>query len=137
MQGLPPCLRGNNLCSRRQQKGDMSSSFTSRPGLTTESLMNLVWHSDSFRYYSHVYMACFLKYSSSSLVCFLHFSQDVSLKQTTQEEGGPIVVHCSAGIGRTGTFIVIDILISLINFQGRLLGHVTVMSSIIACRVGQ
>jgi tyrosine-protein phosphatase non-receptor type 11 len=51
----------------------------------------------------------------------LGFLQDVSLKQTTEEEAkncGPIVVHCSAGIGRTGTFIVIDILISLINFQG-------------------
>lgn len=44
------------------------------------------------------------------------------MKQSDQEkeEGGcgPIVVHCSAGIGRTGTFIVIDILISLINYQG-------------------
>lgn len=52
----------------------------------------------------------------------LGFLQDVSLRQTTlekEEEGcGPIVVHCSAGIGRTGTFIVIDILISLINYQG-------------------
>ena len=48
--------------------------------------------------------------------------QDVSLYQRTkgQTEGscGPIVVHCSAGIGRTGTFIVIDILISLIGYQG-------------------
>lgn len=52
----------------------------------------------------------------------LGFLQDVSLYQRTkgQTEGscGPIVVHCSAGIGRTGTFIVIDILISLIGYQG-------------------
>ena len=31
---------------------------------------------------------------------------------------GSIVVHSSEGIGRTGTFIVIDILLNLIAFQG-------------------
>ena len=53
----------------------------------------------------------------------LGFLQDVTLRQSTlASEGlspGPIVVHCSAGIGRTGTFIVIDILINLITYQGR------------------
>lgn len=52
----------------------------------------------------------------------LGFLSDVTLKQSTlASEGlspGPIVVHCSAGIGRTGTFIVIDILINLITYQG-------------------
>ena len=52
----------------------------------------------------------------------LGFLSDVTLKQSTlAAEGlspGPIVVHCSAGIGRTGTFIVIDILINLITYQG-------------------
>ena len=53
---------------------------------------------------------------------FLGFLDCASLKQSTlTSEGlspGPIIVHCSAGIGRTGTFIVIDILINLINYQG-------------------
>ena len=52
----------------------------------------------------------------------LGFLQDVNLKQSTfAEDGneiGPIIVHCSAGIGRTGTFIVVDILLNLIGYQG-------------------
>ena len=55
----------------------------------------------------------------------LGFLSDVTLKQSTlASEGlspGPIVVHCSAGIGRTGTFIVIDILINLIVYQGKII----------------
>ncbi|XP_035864005.1 tyrosine-protein phosphatase non-receptor type 11b isoform X2 [Sander lucioperca] len=48
----------------------------------------------------------------------LWFLEEVNRTQSTIPDTGPIVVHCSAGIGRTGTIIVIDILIDIINRQG-------------------
>uniref|UniRef100_A0A2R5L652 Putative tyrosine-protein phosphatase non-receptor type 9-like isoform x1 n=2 Tax=Ornithodoros turicata TaxID=34597 RepID=A0A2R5L652_9ACAR len=40
--------------------------------------------------------------------------------------GPPIVVHCSAGIGRTGTFITLDICINRLEVTGRVDVHGTV-----------
>ncbi|XP_077465095.1 tyrosine-protein phosphatase non-receptor type 11b isoform X2 [Stigmatopora argus] len=48
----------------------------------------------------------------------LWFLEEINRTQRNIPESGPIVVHCSAGIGRTGTIIVIDILIDIINRQG-------------------
>ena len=52
----------------------------------------------------------------------LKFMEDINSKakecKKAETTRGPITVHCSAGIGRTGTYLMIDILIKLIEYQG-------------------
>ncbi|XP_071122933.1 receptor-type tyrosine-protein phosphatase epsilon-like [Mytilus edulis] len=48
------------------------------------------------------------------------------VKSKTCCQHGPMVVHCSAGIGRTGTFIAIDALYE----NGKKVGHINVMECI-------
>lgn len=50
--------------------------------------------------------------------CVLNFLHDVNKRQEDIPSAGPIIVHCSAGIGRTGTFIVIDMILDQIKRQG-------------------
>lgn len=51
--------------------------------------------------------------------CVLNFLHDVNKRQEDIPSAGPVVVHCSAGIGRTGTFIVIDMILDQIKRQGK------------------
>uniref|UniRef100_A0AAR2LQJ6 protein-tyrosine-phosphatase n=1 Tax=Pygocentrus nattereri TaxID=42514 RepID=A0AAR2LQJ6_PYGNA len=48
----------------------------------------------------------------------LSFLMQVNNKQAEFSGAGPMVIHCSAGIGRTGTIVVIDMLIDTIDVKG-------------------
>ncbi|KAG8454511.1 hypothetical protein GDO86_000939 [Hymenochirus boettgeri] len=60
---------------------------------------------------------------------FLAFLRRV--KTCNPADAGPIVVHCSAGVGRTGCFIVIDAMLERIKHEKTvdIYGHVTLMRS--------
>ncbi|VDD74641.1 unnamed protein product [Mesocestoides corti] len=49
---------------------------------------------------------------------FLNLLFNISTYQESLNTTGPMIVHCSSGIGRTGTFIVIDMLIDCIKEGG-------------------
>ncbi|XP_053395795.1 uncharacterized protein LOC123524141 [Mercenaria mercenaria] len=62
---------------------------------------------------------------ASSLVHFL-----TKVKYASVEGTGPVIVHCSAGVGRTGTFIALDNLTD----QGKNLGYVDVAGMVASLR---
>ena len=49
------------------------------------------------------------------------------IKAVNPPESGPMIIHCSAGVGRTGCFIVIDSMIERLKYDNTIdiYGHVT------------
>lgn len=58
---------------------------------------------------------------------FLQFLKRV--RALNSADSGPMVVHCSAGVGRTGAFIVIDSMLERLRYENTIdvYGHVTVL----------
>ncbi|XP_033836917.1 tyrosine-protein phosphatase non-receptor type 6 [Periophthalmus magnuspinnatus] len=48
----------------------------------------------------------------------LSFLEQVNARQAENPTAGPMIIHCSAGIGRTGTIVVIDMIIETITSIG-------------------
>jgi len=95
-------------------KTEISISITSKHGqvnlLRFDNILSILYDSVYFSSADHGV--------PSDPGCVLNFLHDVNSKQQSVPNTGPIIVHCSAGIGRTGTFIVIDMIIGQIERRG-------------------
>uniref|UniRef100_A0A1A9VTS4 protein-tyrosine-phosphatase n=1 Tax=Glossina austeni TaxID=7395 RepID=A0A1A9VTS4_GLOAU len=81
------------------------------------------WRNQTERYIYHYHFQAWPDHGiPTSPDCVLDFLNDVNTKQNQLIQGGkepgPICVHCSAGIGRTGTLIVIDMILDQIDKYG-------------------
>ncbi|XP_078741648.1 tyrosine-protein phosphatase non-receptor type 11-like, partial [Lampetra fluviatilis] len=122
--------RGKNKCVRYWPDVGVTRDFGS---LRVESLREVphsdhtqrlmrLYHTDHPDVVRHVWHYHYLSWPDhgvpATALGILHFLDEVNARLAETSGTGPVVVHCSAGIGRTGTLIVIDILTKLIAHHG-------------------
>ncbi|CAK9831814.1 Tyrosine-protein phosphatase non-receptor type 11 [Anthophora retusa] len=135
--------RGKNKCARywpeegevTEYGGEWKVRALSRTSTADYTLREFLLHgnkpcfSESRRIYHYHFQAWPDHGVPSDPGCVLNFLHDVNARQEsiaaslassgqTVPNIGPILVHCSAGIGRTGTFIVIDMILDQIKRHG-------------------
>ncbi|OWK12717.1 hypothetical protein Celaphus_00014879 [Cervus elaphus hippelaphus] len=52
-------------------------------------------------------------YHATGLLAFIR-----RVKASTPPDAGPVVIHCSAGTGRTGCYIVLDVMLDMAECEG-------------------
>uniref|UniRef100_A0A915A5R2 protein-tyrosine-phosphatase n=3 Tax=Parascaris univalens TaxID=6257 RepID=A0A915A5R2_PARUN len=98
---------------------DEQSDYTMRVMQLSSSLpgddneVRLIWHFQFLAWPDH---GC--PSDPRTVLNFLEKVNECEAQNCFEVPAGPIIVHCSAGIGRTGTFIVIDILLNQIKRIG-------------------
>ncbi|CAH8483043.1 unnamed protein product [Heterobilharzia americana] len=107
-----------NSCELINCKTNEINNSTTMSRINTECNSIQVNTEDGFTVYHYHFTVWPDHGTPSDPSCVLDFMHDISARQGSIPGSGPIVVHCSAGIGRTGAFIVIDMLINYIKTMG-------------------
>ncbi|XP_046668267.1 tyrosine-protein phosphatase non-receptor type 11 isoform X2 [Homalodisca vitripennis] len=119
--------RGKNKCARYWPEEGETKEFDkvtvknmSQASTTDYTLREfLVSYKDEDRIVYHYHFQAWPDHGvPADPGCVLNFLHDVNARQESIIGAGPVLVHCSAGIGRTGTFIVIDMILDQIKRQG-------------------
>ncbi|XP_014366248.2 tyrosine-protein phosphatase non-receptor type 1 isoform X1 [Papilio machaon] len=95
-------------------------SETENPGYFTRLFKIVDMETLEYRLVSHYHYITWPDFGvPSSPMAFLDFLLTVQKSGTLDPEAGPPVVHCSAGIGRSGTFCLVDACLSIIEKEGQ------------------
>uniref|UniRef100_A0AAX7TUR2 protein-tyrosine-phosphatase n=1 Tax=Astatotilapia calliptera TaxID=8154 RepID=A0AAX7TUR2_ASTCA len=97
-------------CELEREAGDYKIRVLEIAPLDQPKHVRKVWHYQYLSWPDHG-----VPQESSGVLGFL---TQVNSKQAEFPNAGPMIVHCSAGIGRTGTIVVIDMIIETIDTLG-------------------
>ncbi|KAJ8289885.1 hypothetical protein GJAV_G00006400 [Gymnothorax javanicus] len=97
-------------CSSEKDAADYKVRILEVTSLDQSDLPREIWHYQYLSWPDHG-----VPQDAGGVLSFL---TQVNNKQLEFLNAGPMIVHCSAGIGRTGTIVVIDMLVETIDVKG-------------------